>query len=380
MDAAKLLEALREETLPRMPAAQAALHKARREGSAAPLSAVRELMHKVAGTAALAGLPHLSRLCRVGEGVAVLALDGEAKASTRLFDLLDVVLGAVEAELQPAAPAVAKPVAETVPAWGGGGWGRVVVASDEAVSGKLLARLLEEAGFAPRRVTLEEAADALPDCELLLLDVPADVPKAKVEDALENGRKRRLPVILTAKADVGPLGARAAAVLMKPVSPDALVGAVRTQVERRLAVAAARARAPTGQAPSVPLSATALKVLVVDDSRVIRGVVREALAEVGAEVLEAADGAEALLQFEASKPDAVISDLQMPGVDGAKLIPLLREKSAGRKVPIVVLSALEDEGSRSAALAAGADAYLVKSIIDGPQLLRALKGAGLPLA
>jgi DNA-binding response OmpR family regulator len=58
---------------------------------------------------------------------------------------------------------------------------------------------------------------------------------------------------------------------------------------------------------------------------------------------------------------------------------MLRERSKGVRVPIVVLSALEDEASRRAGLAAGADAYLVKSIIDGPALLRALKDAGLPL-
>ena len=59
---------------------------------------------------------------------------------------------------------------------------------------------------------------------------------------------------------------------------------------------------------------------------------------------------------------------------------LLRERDPSRRIPIVVLSALDDEGSRKAGLAAGADAYLVKSVIDGPALLQALKSAGLPLS
>ena len=119
--------------------------------------------------------------------------------------------------------------------------------------------------------------------------------------------------------------------------------------------------------------------LVVDDSRVIRGVVREALAEVGITAIEAEDGNEALATFESQNPDAVISDVQMPGVDGTELTRMLRERSKDRHVPIVVLSSLEDEASRKAGIAAGADAWLVKSIIDGPALLRALKAAGLAI-
>ncbi len=119
--------------------------------------------------------------------------------------------------------------------------------------------------------------------------------------------------------------------------------------------------------------------MVVDDSRVIRGVVREALAEVGLAAVEAADGAEALKLFDESVPDAVISDVQMPGVDGTELTRLLRARTQTGRLPIVVLSSLEDEASRAAGLAAGADAYLVKSLIDGPALLKALQSAGLKL-
>lgn len=377
MDPAKLLQALREETLPKLQPARAALDKARSSGKAEDLKPARELMHKVAGTAAMAGLTSLSRLGKVGEEVALLAIEGDAKLSKRVFGVLDLVLSAIALELEPAATAklpAHEPTTEVGP-----GRGRVVVASDENVTSKLLVKLLEEQGFAPRKLTLADAADRLPDCELLLLDVPASSgPNASVEDALANANKHHVPVVVTAKGDHGSkLQARAAAVLTKPVAPDVLEKEVRTHVERRLQVAAARAKAPTGQVPK-PVVAT-LRVLIVDDSRVIRGVVREALAEVGVTAVEAEDGAEALLAFAQARPDAVISDLQMPGVDGAKLIPMLRERSGGVRVPIVVLSALEDEASRKAALAAGADAYLVKSIIDGPALMRALNAAGLPL-
>jgi CheY-like chemotaxis protein len=220
---------------------------------------------------------------------------------------------------------------------------------------------------------------------VVLIDVPAgDGGVERAAKALDNAQKLRVPVLLTARADSasGPLQqlvARAAGLLTKPVRPDEVDQKVRELISRRLAVAAARARAPTSQAPAPAAPALKLKVLVVDDSRVIRGIVREALAEVGVVTIEAEDGGEALKAFADAEPDAVISDLQMPGVDGATLMRQLRERTSGRRVPILVLSALEDEESRKAGLAAGADAYLVKSIIDGPALLRALKAAGLPL-
>jgi CheY-like chemotaxis protein len=163
------------------------------------------------------------------------------------------------------------------------------------------------------------------------------------------------------------------------MAPEALETAARTLVARRRMAAAARAKAPTAQLPSPVSRVPALKVLVVDDSRVIRGVVREALSEVGIATVEAEDGSEAVMVFDTEKPDAVISDVQMPGLDGAQLTRLLRSRSGSKRVPIVVLSALDDDASRRAGLAAGADAYLVKSVIDGPALLRALKDAGLPI-
>jgi DNA-binding response OmpR family regulator len=382
-----LLDALRDETLPRLGAAREALEKARAASSAEGLAPVRELCHKVAGSSAMAGMTGLSRVCRLGEEIALLALEGDAKPSKRLFQMLESVLGTITMELSGPVAAAVSPRSADAPSSlkapaEPSGLGRVVLASDENVSAKLLLKLLEEARVSARRISLADAAERLPDCELLLLDAPSTDPAPPtVAAALDNASKQHVPVLVTTKADPkGVYAARAAGVLTKPVRPDTLDAAVRTLVERRLAVAAARAKAPTGQVPQPAAPARKLTVLIVDDSRVIRGVVREALAEVGVIAVEAADGSEALGVFEASRPDAVISDLQMPGVDGTELIPMLRERSKGVRVPIVVLSALEDEASRRAGLAAGADAYLVKSIIDGPALLRALRDAGLPLS
>ena len=381
MDQGKLLEALREETLPRLDATRAALDAALKSGEAKALEPVRELCHRVSGTGAVAGRPALSRLGRIGEYVALLALDGDAKATPRLCTALAQVLDGIEADLQEQrtdtqrSPVAAAPAAEA-------GKGRVAVVSDEAVSGKLLVRVLEDAGFDVVKLKLGEAESA-PPVDVVVLDAPAHEARfAQVEVVLSAAQGARLPVVLTGKPELDalkPLIAKASQFLPKPVAPEALETAARTLVARRRMAAAARAKAPTAQLPSPVARVPALKVLIVDDSRVIRGVVREALAEVGIVAVEAEDGAEAVRLFESEKPDAVISDVQMPGIDGAQLTRLLRARSP-RRVPIVVLSALDDDVSRKAGLAAGADAYLVKSVIDGPALLRALKDAGLPIA
>src|SRR5690349_15521233 len=112
MPAPELFEVLREETLPLIAPARAALERARGQASAKALTPVRELLHKVAGTGAVAGRPHLSQLCKLGEGLAVLALDGEAKLSNRLCDLLDSVLRNLETELEQGTA----PIAVSVPA------------------------------------------------------------------------------------------------------------------------------------------------------------------------------------------------------------------------------------------------------------------------
>ena len=382
MDKRKLLVALREETLPRIEGARAALRAAQDSSEAKHLEVVRELCHRAAGTGAVAGVPVVSRLGAIGEAVSQLALEGDAKVTPRLISALSAVLDSFELELneEPTGQR-ARPVRVTTPPPLSEGKGRVAIVSDELVSGKLLARVLEDAGFEVTKLKLEDAMTA-PQADAVVLDVPSGETKwPQLEAVLSAALAARLPVLLAGRADqeaLKPISARASQFLPKPVDPELLVTAARTLVTRRRMAAAARSKAPTAQLPA-PVKALSLKVLIVDDSRVIRGVVREALAEVGLQSVEAEDGAEAVRIYDAEKPDAVISDVQMPGLDGAQLTRLLREREPTRRIPIVVLSALDDDVSRNAGLAAGADAYLVKSVIDGPALLAALKKAGLPI-
>jgi CheY-like chemotaxis protein len=80
-------------------------------------------------------------------------------------------------------------------------------------------------------------------------------------------------------------------------------------------------------------------VLVVDDEPVLRAIVREILDEEGYAVIEAPDGRVALEIMESARPDLVLMDVMMPGVDGREAYRQLRSHPDHRDVPVVMMSA-----------------------------------------
>ena len=102
-------------------------------------------------------------------------------------------------------------------------------------------------------------------------------------------------------------------------------------------------------------------VLVVDDDRPVRVLVRDALAaEFGARVEEAGDGEAGLLRAWALRPDLVLADLMMPGMDGATFVRLLREHPGTAGTPVVGISGADPYGERTLALRALCAAWVGK--------------------
>jgi two-component system, OmpR family, KDP operon response regulator KdpE len=99
------------------------------------------------------------------------------------------------------------------------------------------------------------------------------------------------------------------------------------------------------------------RILVVDDEAGIRKVVRDALERGGHDVETAADGAEALARFEEGAFDLVITDWNMPELDGFELVRRVRKSSA---VPILMLTVRQQERDKVRLLDAGADDYVTK--------------------
>ncbi|HUJ46381.1 MAG TPA: response regulator transcription factor [Rhizomicrobium sp.] len=101
-----------------------------------------------------------------------------------------------------------------------------------------------------------------------------------------------------------------------------------------------------------------MRILVVDDEPPIRRFLRTSLAARGYSVLEAADGQEALNLFRRNAVDLIVLDLGLPGTDGFGVIRQIREQ--GSNVPIVILSARNDEAGKVKALDLGADDFVTK--------------------
>lgn len=402
MNLAALLEELRAETVPLLPVARGALEKARGSGLREDVVPVRELLHKISGTAAPVGLPHLSRLARFGEELVLLVLNGDAQPTDATLTLIGRLLDAVEAELATSAeappphfspqaaaapPSFPPPRAKPKPQGSQADNPQVLFADGDVVSVKLFSKVLADHGFEVKSVAGADAAAAIEEGfgDVLLIDVS----KAGVTDAalalLAVAKSKRMPVVALSKLprDHPSLAALVGAVddvLTKPVTAETMVAQVRTLAERRRAVRAARARAATALTP-VPKSQGGV-VLVVDDSRVIRGLVREFLGESNLEVLEAEDGGRALELIDGLTvaPAAAVVDMQMPVLDGLGLTRELRAREAFKALPIVMLSAQDDAATMQAALAAGASAFLVKAKFGAAELRNALRRAGMTIA
>jgi len=103
-----------------------------------------------------------------------------------------------------------------------------------------------------------------------------------------------------------------------------------------------------------------LRILVVDDSKVMRGVLRKMLGCDGTEVLEACDGKQALEVLAAEPVDCVISDWNMPRMKGIDLLRKVRENAALAHLPFVMVTAEAMASNVAEADAAKVSAYLTK--------------------
>ncbi len=108
-------------------------------------------------------------------------------------------------------------------------------------------------------------------------------------------------------------------------------------------------------------------ILIVDDDPTIRDVLELYLRREGFAALTAADGASALREVRSHKPDLVVLDLMLPGMDGWEVCRCLRAESA---VPILMLSARGEEYERILGLGLGADDYVTKPFSPGEVMAR----------
>ena len=101
-------------------------------------------------------------------------------------------------------------------------------------------------------------------------------------------------------------------------------------------------------------------ILVAEDSSSVRKFIFFALKLAGLEVVTAVDGMDALEQLPKQKIDMLITDINMPNVDGIKLIKSIREVPEYKELPIIILSSLSSDEDIEQGISAGANSYLIK--------------------
>jgi two-component system chemotaxis response regulator CheY len=101
-------------------------------------------------------------------------------------------------------------------------------------------------------------------------------------------------------------------------------------------------------------------ILTVDDSRTMLEMLRAALSDLGYRVIQAADGLDGLERLEEESPDVIITDFNMPGLDGPGFIERVRQDPRHRGTPILVLTTETGSAEKDRARRAGATGWIVK--------------------
>jgi two-component system chemotaxis response regulator CheY len=113
-------------------------------------------------------------------------------------------------------------------------------------------------------------------------------------------------------------------------------------------------------------------ILTVDDSRTMRDMLRMALTDAGFRVIQAEDGLHGLDVLRQEMPEVIITDINMPRMDGFGFIEAVRQDAKYRAVPILVLTTESDEEKKLRARRAGATGWIVKPF-DPVKLVSAIR-------
>jgi PAS domain S-box-containing protein len=253
---------------------------------------------------------------------------------------------------------------------------RVLIVDDSLTVRMDLGEALQAAGFEPVFCAdIRSARQALTrdGCGLVVLDVllPDGDGLDLLKEIRESPATAGMPVmLLSTEAEVGSrvrgMGAGADEYIGKPYDIGQLVARARALVRHSTGNGAGRR----------------CRVLVIDDSATFRDELKRALEGAGYEVQEAATGEEGLALAGAVRPDAVIVDGVLPGIDGATVVRRLKSDTAMRDAPCLLLTAAEGTAEELRSLEAGADAYVRKSedlgviLVRLAALLRGVTAAG----
>jgi two-component system chemotaxis sensor kinase CheA len=231
-----------------------------------------------------------------------------------------------------------------------------------------------ELGTVAGRVMLQVGSEQLPYAHLArLLGAGAPPPNVarRVALILRHGGQRAAlgveEIVGQQELVVSSLGARVASVAH-------LAGAAMLDDGRVVGVLAAPEllrRAQPAVAARVPTART--RVVVADDALTTRAAMKALLEIAGYAVLAAADGEEALALLRESGAQLLVSDVQMPRLDGLGLCRAVKADPRLRSTPVILVTSLDAPEDRAAGLEAGADGYVVKREVERGKLLELVR-------
>jgi len=119
-----------------------------------------------------------------------------------------------------------------------------------------------------------------------------------------------------------------------------------------------------------------MKILVIEDSRLLRSAIERTLSRAGYEVVSVGDGQEGLSRAQDIHPDIILLDMMLPTLVGTGVLRQLKQDSATKSIPVIILSGLSQK-NETKLKKAGASAYFEKSLLnldkDGSGLLKAVQ-------
>jgi len=116
-------------------------------------------------------------------------------------------------------------------------------------------------------------------------------------------------------------------------------------------------------------------ILIIEDDKFLRELIAKKLIKEGYEISEAVDGEEGMKKVKEEKPDLVLLDLILPGIDGFEVLSRMREESALASIPVIILSNLGQREDVEKGLRMGAVDYLIKAHFTPGEIIDKIKAA-----
>ena len=117
----------------------------------------------------------------------------------------------------------------------------------------------------------------------------------------------------------------------------------------------------------------ASKILIIEDDKFLRGLIAQKLKAEGYEVIEAAEGREGLEKVKKEKPNLILLDLVLPGIDGFEVLKKIKEDPSTSFLPVIILSNLGQKESVEKGLKMGAVDYLIKAHFTPTEIIEKVK-------